>query len=96
MTENWKPKFFYGYVIVVISFFVLLLTFGTFYTFGVFFKPLSTEFGWTRAATSGAYSLAMFLSGVLAIVTGRLTDRFSPRTVLTLCGFLLGLGYLLM
>lgn len=96
LTAAEKPGFFYGYAIVVISFFVLLLTFGTFYTFGVFFKPLSTEFGWTRAMTSGAYSLAMFLNGVLAIVMGRLTDRFGPRAVLTLCGFLLGLGYLLM
>lgn len=91
-----KPGFFYGYVIVLIGFFTMLLMFGTFYTFGVFFKPLSTEFGWTRAMTSGAYSVAMFLSGLLAIVMGRLTDRFGPRTVMTLCGFLLGLGYLLM
>jgi len=74
----------------------MLLMFGTFYSFGVFFKPLSAEFGWTRTATSGAYSLAAFLSGLLAIVMGRLTDRFGPRIVMTLGGFLLGLGYLLM
>lgn len=96
LTTAKKPGFFYGYVIVFISFLVMALAFGTFYTFGVFFKPLSTEFGWTRATTSGAYSLAMFLSGLLAIVMGWLTDRFGPRIVMTLCGFLLGLGYLLM
>jgi len=96
LTAARKPGFFYGYVIVLIGFFNMLLMFGAFYSFGVFFKPLSTEFGWTRATTSGAYSLAMFLSGLLAIVMGRLTDRFGPRVVLTLCGFLLGLGFLLM
>ena len=96
LTTAKKPGFFYGYVIVLIGFFTMLLMFGTFYSFGVFFKPLSTEFGWTRATTSGAYSLAMFLSGLLAIVMGRLTDRFGPRIVMTLCGFLLGLGFLLM
>ena len=96
LTTGKKPRFFYGYVVVLISFFIMLLMFGTFYTFGVFFKPLSTQFDWTRATTSGAYSLAMFLSGLLAIVMGRLTDRFGSRTVMTLCGFFLGLGYLLM
>lgn len=96
LTAAREPGFFYGYVIVLICFFIMLLAFGTFYGFGVFFKPLSTEFGWTRTVTSGAYSLAAFLSGLLAIVMGRLTDRFGPRIVMTLCGFLLGLGYLLM
>lgn len=96
LTAAKKPRFFYGYVIVLIGFFTMLLMFGTFYSFGVFFKPLSAEFGWTRTATSGAYSLAAFLSGLLAIVMGRLTDRFGPRIVMTLGGFLLGLGYLLM
>ncbi|TES83971.1 MAG: MFS transporter [Dehalococcoidia bacterium] len=96
LTAARKPRFFYGYVIVLLCFFIMLLMFGTFYSFGVFFKPLSAEFGWTRTATSGAYSLAAFLSGLLAIVMGRLTDRFGPRIVMTLGGFLLGLGYLLM
>jgi len=96
LTTTKKPGFFYGYVIVLVSFLVMVLAFGAFYSFGVFFKPLSTEFGWTRTTTSGAYSLAMFLSGLLAIVMGRLTDRFGPRIVMTICGFLLGLGFLLM
>lgn len=96
LTTAKKPGFFYGYVIVLIGFFIMLLMWGTFYSFGVFFKPLSTEFGWTRATTSGAYSLGIFLSGLLGIVMGRLTDRFGSRTVITLCGFLVGLGYLLM
>ena len=46
--------------------------------------------------TSGAFSLSTIMYGVLGIVTGRLTDRFGPRVVMTLCGFLLGLGCLLM
>jgi MFS family permease len=96
LTTAKKPGFFYGYVIVFIGFVNMLVMFGTFYSFGVFFKPLSTDFGWTRATTSGAYSLGMFLSGLLAIVMGKLTDRFGPRIVLTISGFLFGLGFLLM
>jgi len=55
-----------------------------------------SEFGWTRAMTSGAFSLSWIIQGLLGIVMGGLTDRLGPRMALTLCGFLLGLGYLLM
>ena len=91
-----KPKLFYGYIIVAAAFLITLIMCGTLFTFGVFFKPILTEFGWTRAMTSGAFSLCILLFGLLGIGTGRLTDRFGPRVVMSGCGFFLGLGYLLM
>jgi len=69
---------------------------GVFYSFGIFFEPVLMEFGWTRAATSGAFSLCLVLAGFFAIVAGRLNDRFGPRMVMTACGLFLGAGYLLM
>lgn len=96
MVENRKPSFFYGYVVVAVTFFIMMVIWGTYYTFGVFFKPLLEEFGWTRAMTAGAFSLNAFIHGLFAVVVGRLTDRFGPRLVVTFCGLLLGLGYLLM
>jgi len=96
MTESGQPKFFYGYVVVVAGFLILVSMYGTLYSFSVFFKPVLAEFGWTRAMTSGAYSLTFFLSGAIAMVAGRLNDRFGPRIVMTCSGLLLGLGYLLM
>ncbi len=96
MVESVKPKFFYGYIVVLAAFVIMVVMWGGIYSFGVFFTPLLTEFGWTRAETSGAYSLFMVLHGLFCIVTGRLNDRFGPRIVITTCGFFLGLGYLLM
>ncbi len=87
---------FYGYFIVGMSFLMLMMMWGTYYSFGVFFKPILIEFGWTRAMISGAPSLAMFMSGLVAIAAGRFTDKFGPRLVLSVCGLLLGIGYLLM
>ena len=78
MAENTKPRFFYGYIVVVAAFFIQILAFGTYSTFGVFFIPLSTEFGWTRAITSGPRSLCFFLWGVASFIVGRLNDRFGP------------------
>jgi MFS family permease len=91
-----NPKFFYGYIIVSSAFFIMVAMQGTIHTFGVFFKPLLTDFGWTRAETSGAFSLFQVLHGLLYIVTGRLNDRFGPRAVMTACSFFVGAGYILM
>jgi len=94
--SNAKPGFFYGYIIAVAAFFIMLIIAGTYYSFGVFVKPVSTEFGWTRAMISGGITLASLMMGFFSIVTGRLCDKFGPRIVATACGLFLGLGFLLM
>lgn len=96
MPENGKPKFFYGYIIVMAVFFIFVIFNGLNYSFGVFLKPVAADFGWTRAVTSGAFSLFMLVLGFLFMVTGRLNDLYGPRIVITVCGFFLGLGFLLM
>ena len=95
-TGTKKPGFFYGYIVVLAAFFVLMIMSGLLYSFSVFLKPVSAEFGWTRAMTSGAYSVGLFIMGLFCMLTGRLNDRFGPRIIATVCGFFLGLGYLLM
>ena len=89
-------ELFYGHIVVVASFFIVLAMYSLRFSFGVFFKPVLNEFGWTRAMTAGAFSLSMLMEGLFGIVMGGLTDRLGPRMVLTLCGFLLGIGCFLM
>ncbi len=67
-----------------------------YYAFGVFFVPMLTEFGWTRAVTAGAYSSSQIVRGLSGILMGRLNDKIGPRKVLTICAFPLGLGFVLM
>ena len=91
-----RPRFFYGYIVVGAALLIMAIVYGAYNSFGVFFESLLTDFGWTRTTISGALSLSWIMQGVLSIIMGRLTDRFGPRVVLTICGFLIGLGYLLM
>lgn len=96
MTGDRKPKFFYGYILVLAAFFIMLISHGSMVSFGVFFKRLLFEFDWSRTTISGAASVNFLLMGFLGILAGGLTDRFGPRIVLTICGFFFGLGCLLM
>jgi MFS family permease len=89
-------RFFYGYFVVGASLLIMSMMWGVYYAFGVFFKPVLNEFGWTKAMTSGAFSLASMMNGLLAVAVGGLTDKFGPRMVMTVCGLFLGLGFMLM
>jgi MFS family permease len=91
-----KPKIFYGYIIVAACFFVSVIIHGCFNAFGVFFTPLESTFGCSRAVLSGANSVAYIVMGMSAILLGILSDRFGPRLLLALSGILFGAGYILM
>jgi OFA family oxalate/formate antiporter-like MFS transporter len=47
--------------------------------FGIFLKPMSEEFGWTRAETTGAVTIGTLIAAGLAFGLGRVLDRFGPR-----------------
>ena len=96
MVENKKTGLFYGYIVGVAGLITSLIMVGTYHSFGIFFKPMAADFGWSRALVAGSRALSHFLYGLLGIVAGKLTDKFGPRVVLIGCGLFLGLGHLLM
>ena len=78
------------------SFLILMIVWGAQYSFGVFFKPMLNEFGLSRAELSGAYSIGLVIQSVACIFTGKLCDKYGPRFVVTICGSLLGISYVVM
>ena len=56
-------------------------------TLSIFVEPLTREFGWSRAALSGAVSVAGVLAALLSPLIGPLLDRHGSRLVL--CGAVL-------
>lgn len=77
-------------------FITMLVVLGGNGFFGTFFKPVSEEFHWSRATTAAAFSLNSLIAGLAGIFMGKLNDRFGPRLVITLCGILVGAGFMLM
>jgi MFS family permease len=96
MNSHKASKIPYSSIIVAACFLIQGFGVGSFIAYGVFFKPLLAEFGWSRATISGASSMAFLLMGLLGIVAGNLNDRFGPRIIMAVTGVLFGSGYLLL
>ena len=75
----YKGKFFYGWLVVAGCVLVSFGISGGQFSFGVFLKPMTEEFGWSRASLSLAFAVTFMLSGLLRPVAGYLADRYSPK-----------------
>ncbi len=89
-------RFFYGWFIVGILFFISLLDGGFTYIFSAFLKPLSQEFGWTRAETSAAFSFYLLAAGLSLPFWGWLADHRGSRLVFLLSALIDGLALMLL
>ncbi|MDO9530281.1 MAG: MFS transporter [Syntrophales bacterium] len=87
-----QHRFFYGWLIVGLSFVNLGIIFGIWYSFSVFFIAIIKEFGWSRAATAGVFSCFMIVHSGSAIVIGTFLDRFGARIVIPLGACIVALG----
>ena len=90
--EEKSPKIFYGWFIVAACFVATFTCGEALWAFGVFFKPMEKEFGWSRALISSGYIGFLFGYAISAMAAGRLADRYSPRPILFLSACLAGLG----
>lgn len=78
------PKPYYGWVLVSALSVTETISYGVlYYAFTVFVTPMQEELGWSRAALTGAFSLALLLSGIAAVPAGRWVDRYGARWLMT-------------
>jgi predicted MFS family arabinose efflux permease len=73
---------------VFVSFASLLV-----YTFSVFLKPLTEEFGWTRESASLAFGIAALTVAACSPPLGLLLDRYPVRRIVLPCLIVFGLAF---
>ncbi len=74
-----KPMLHYAWIVVAITFVVLMAGAGIRATPGVLIVPLEHEFGWTRATTSSAVSLGLLLYGLTGPFCAAIAQRVGIR-----------------
>lgn len=93
MTDsNSRAETMRRYGLVALAFLHIGVGRGLHGTFGVFFVAMLEAFGWSRAATAGAISLAIVFEGLCLPWAGSLIDRFGGRKTLIGGGLVLFAG----
>jgi MFS family permease len=101
--ETGKPasarpaRVFYGWWIVAAGTLAITVN-GALYYYGmaVFLTPLIQEFGWSRTALSGAFSIARMQSGIAGPLTGLAIDRWGPRRMMAAGMIISSVGFFLL
>ena len=65
----------------------------SYFGMSAFFPSFEREFGWSRTAISGAFSLARIESGILGPIEGYLTDRVGAQRMLFIGLVMCSLGF---
>ncbi len=86
----WHRRIYYGWVILGTVSLTEVVSWGIlYYAFAVFITPMHTDLGWSQVTLTGAFSLALLMSGVAALPVGRWIDRHGTRALMTI-GAILG------
>ncbi len=92
-----RPRVFYGYWVVVATFFCLLLVSGFgFFNFSLFVKPLEADFGWSRGGIMVAFTILNLAMGAASPFIGRIVDRYGARKVIFVGALIGSLGFVLL
>ena len=83
---------YYGWYVVGGCFLAIVVLFGATFSFGVFFEPIQSEYGGSRAGVAALFSLQTFVLYAGAAATGGLVDRYGTRRSMAAGGLLLAGG----
>ena len=87
-----RLPFYYGWVVLACLCCACLARSGpAVATLSIFVEPMTSEFGWSRTALSGAVSVGGILAAVLSPMIGTFLDRRGARLVLCLAVLFTGL-----
>jgi len=92
MNKGKYPAFYYGWVIIAVSILTNMLVYGVRHSFSVFFPEILDEFGWSRGSTALMMSINLLVYGLMAPVSGTLSDRWKPGIMMPVGVTLLALA----
>ena len=82
----------YGWVMVAVTFLVMVATAAAMGNLGVFLVPLQKEYGWDTGSISGALAVRLLLFGLMAPFAAALIQRYGMRRIVAVALVLIVLG----
>ncbi len=89
-----RRRLFFGWYVLASAFVILFFVQGARSVFGLLFKPIIAELGWSRGEVSAAVFLNMAVFALTLTVVGRLFDRYGARRVILVASLFLGFGHI--
>jgi sugar phosphate permease len=84
MRTGSRPRLHYGWIVVGLTFVLILITAGVRAAPGVLIVPFEEEFHWSRATISLAVGLSLLLYGAIGPFAAAAMDRFGVRRTMSL------------
>ena len=92
-----RRPIYYGWWMLAGSVLAVAVTGGlSFWSLGLYVRPLEDQFGWSRAEVSLGFSLSFLASGLMAPLIGRWIDARGPRQIILVGALLTAATYLLL
>jgi len=85
---------YWGWFVVTGAFFVLSVSYGARYCFGIFVHPMFVDYHWQMSAISLGFSINILMYALGGLVSGRLLDRMAPRWIMTIGACVAALGFI--
>lgn len=86
-------QFYYGWVVVAACFAITVTAGMGLYCYGIFFRPIEADLGWSRAAIASAFTACYIAQAPAGFVMGWFIDRYGPRPSLIMAAFFTGAGF---
>ena len=97
VNKSRRPRFFYGWIIVLISAIADATAFGAGNaSFAVFLQPMSAALGWSRTTLTAAVTIQSFGNLVSTPIVGIILDRYGARLIMVFGTVIAGISYMLM
>lgn len=95
MSASKAAGVYHGWLVVLAAYCGVMVSFGSMlvFTFSVFLKPVSAEFGWSREEVSRAFGLAALSVAACSPRLGHWLDRYGPRRVILPCMAVFGVAF---
>jgi MFS family permease len=92
-----RPRFFYGYWILLVGFVCLVIAQGCGgYAFSLFVLPLTDEFGWSRSTIMVGNLVWLLSLGFASPFIGRVINKWGTKWVIAAGALVMGTGFALL